>query len=105
MRDETAILTALEALEQALQEWGLWTAIAPSPEALASHMPFCCDTLSLQQWLQWLLVPRIRAILEAQAPLPARSSIAPYAEVVWPATPPYDALIALLRDLDSALTG
>ncbi|MDH4273839.1 MAG: YqcC family protein [Gammaproteobacteria bacterium] len=105
MRTYARVTQVLDLLETALCEQGLWTALPPTPAAMASRMPFCCDTMSLQAWLQWQLVPRLRAIVEAQGPLPARSAIAPYAEVRWPQSPPYLALVALLRDLDATLEG
>lgn len=42
------------------------------------------DTLSAEQWLQWVLVPRMYALLEAQAPMPTRFAITPYFEVAMP---------------------
>ncbi|WP_258876037.1 YqcC family protein, partial [Pseudomonas aeruginosa] len=31
-----------------------------APEALASPEPFCVDTLALEQWLQWIFLPRMK---------------------------------------------
>lgn len=58
----------------------LWEDETPSPEALASHQPFCFDTLSFSQWLQWVFLPRMKRILERGGPLPAESGIFPLAE-------------------------
>ena len=33
---------------------------------LSSTQPFCFDTLALSQWLQWLLIPRMRRIFAGE---------------------------------------
>lgn len=58
----------------------LWEAHPPSPERLMSDIPFCHDTLAFSQWLQWIFIPRLRAILEGSHSLPQACAIAPIAE-------------------------
>ena len=58
----------------------LWSAQPPAPAAMASRMPFCYDTMPLVAWLQWILLPRLRAIVERIGELPESSDIAPLAE-------------------------
>ncbi len=67
-------------IELELRRLERWEATPPSDEALQSDAPFCCDRLSLEQWLQWIFLPRMYRIIEAGAPLPARSGIHAYAE-------------------------
>ncbi|MEG9488561.1 YqcC family protein [Mannheimia indoligenes] len=67
-------------LEIALRVNQLWEATPPSPEALANEQPFCVETLTPTQWLQWVFIPRMRAILEATADLPRNFAITPYLE-------------------------
>lgn len=74
------LLELLVDLETALQRQRLWDATAPSPEALASELPFCVDSMHFQQWLQWIYIPRLRALVEAGGALPQGSQILPYAE-------------------------
>ena len=50
----TDVIDALNALELGLRDLGLWSDARPEPEALASTMPFCYDTLELEQWLQFI---------------------------------------------------
>ena len=55
MTQNTAdIVDALNALELGLRELGLWSDARPKAEHLASTMPFCYDTLELEQWLQFI---------------------------------------------------
>lgn len=56
----------------------LWEATPPSAEDLANEQPFCIGTLSATQWLQWVFIPRMNAILDANAPLPYNFAITPY---------------------------
>lgn len=74
-------------IERELRALGAWQTLPPSPQALASREPFCVDTLTFEQWLQWVFLPRMKAILEAGAALPAASGILAMAEVVYRDSP------------------
>ncbi|GGF84010.1 YqcC family protein [Alteromonas lipolytica] len=72
----------LEELEAVLKAANLWSDIHLSPAALASEQPFACDTLAFEQWLQFIFIPRIRALSDAGALVPPMH-ILPMAEVTW----------------------
>ena len=72
--------TLLDELEAELREQGFWNDVPPSPEALASAQPFAVDTLTLPEWLQWIYLQRLRALIEADLPLPSGAQVRPYAE-------------------------
>lgn len=74
------LLTQLGELEQALVELDLWTELPPSEEAMQSIEPFAVDTMAFNQWLQWIFIPRLRALVEASAVLPQGSDVATMAE-------------------------
>ncbi|MDB2448876.1 YqcC family protein, partial [bacterium] len=38
------------------------------------------DQLTLPQWLQWIYLQRLRALIEANQPLPCGALVTPYAE-------------------------
>ena len=67
---ESRLKQHLIDLETALKAHKQWESIAPSAEALASTQPFCVESLSPTQWLQWIFIPRMHALLEAKATLP-----------------------------------
>ena len=71
---------SLLRVEAEMRRSGLWSDIAPSEEALASSQPFCIDTLVFTEWLQFIFLTRMKALVESNAPLPAVSGIAPMAE-------------------------
>ena len=58
------IIRLLEDMETELKVLGCWQAMPPTPEAMSSEVPFCMDTMAFSQWLQWLFIPRVRAIVD-----------------------------------------
>ncbi|WP_067517430.1 YqcC family protein [Endozoicomonas ascidiicola] len=78
------IINLLEAIEDELRNQNVWAQMPPSIEALSSTTPFCMDTMHFSQWLQWIFIPRIRAILDAGGSLPTGSDMKPYAEEALP---------------------
>ena len=74
------IIRLLEDMEAELKVLGCWQAMPPTPEAMSSEVPFCMDTMAFSQWLQWLFIPRVRAIVDQGGALPKGANIKPYAE-------------------------
>lgn len=70
----------LDRLESALTTCGLCQEIPPAAEALQSLQPFCVDTLSFSQWLQFVFVVRMRTIVDNELALPGACAITPMAE-------------------------
>lgn len=77
---KTRIRQHLTDLQIAMRTHEVWEAIAPPEEALANQQPFCIETLSPTQWLQWIFIPRMHALLDSEADLPRNFSITPYLE-------------------------
>ncbi len=93
-------------IERELRVLGWWSAAAPDPQALASQEPFCVDTLSFAEWLQWIFLPRMKQLLEAGAPLPSVSGIRPMAEMAYAAQLAEVAnLLLLLGAFDLLISG
>jgi uncharacterized protein YqcC (DUF446 family) len=74
------MLVLLQELETEMRRQQLWAGMPPSAEALSSVMPFMYDTLKAHQWLQWIFIPRTRALMEARGRLPGNCNIHPLAE-------------------------
>ncbi|SDI57006.1 Uncharacterized conserved protein YqcC, DUF446 family [Ferrimonas sediminum] len=102
MSRENEVQHGLLRLQQALQQAQLWQKTPVSAEALASTQPFAVDTLSLPQWLQFIYLPKLQALLEAGQPLPTRVSVAPMAEETFGDAQP--ALVAAIAQLDAVLS-
>ena len=78
-----AIADQLLLIEQEMRGIGLWGSEIPSLERLSSHEPFCVDTLALEEWLQWIFLPRMKQIVESGADLPSASGIREIAEEAY----------------------
>lgn len=104
MRADVAAL--LIDVEAHLRQLDLWESEPPPAAALASTQPFCVDTLTLPQWLQFIFLPRMYQLLDAGAPLPGQCGIAPIAEEYFPGLGPVgDELVAALGRIDRLLSG
>lgn len=74
------VQTHLQTLENALKTHHLWEQTPPPAEDLANTEPFCVSTLSPTQWLQWIFIPRMKALLDASGELPRNFSVTLYLE-------------------------
>ena len=93
-------------IEAELRQLGLWDSTPPPGEALASTQPFCIDTLSLPQWLQFVFLPTLYRLLQEEQSLPDRCGVAPIAEEFFSGSAQnVGALIGALRRLDALLSG
>jgi uncharacterized protein YqcC (DUF446 family) len=91
-------------LEASLREAGRWERQRPASRALASSLPFCIDTLTIEQWLQWVLLPRMKHLLEQREPLPTRSAIYEYGQQCLCSDDPCTArLLVLLKRFDDLI--
>ncbi|OBP15658.1 hypothetical protein A5320_10105 [Rheinheimera sp. SA_1] len=98
----TLLLQQIESEMKALQ-W--WSQQAPSKEALASTAPFACDVMTLAQWLQFIFLPKMQALIQERLPLPRNCHIQPMAELAWaPLTATQQPLLDALKNLDTLLS-
>lgn len=105
MSKSQAVSQSIEAIRCEMKRLSLWESSPPSHEALSSQQPFCIDTLEFAQWIQWILIPRLEAILKTNIPLPDSSAIHPYAEEALKRRSDSAQLIAQIKQLDNALSG
>ncbi|MCQ3827928.1 YqcC family protein [Microbulbifer elongatus] len=98
------IATLLLELEAELRALDLWEDTPPSAEALASTQPFCVDTLTFPQWLQFVFLTRMSHLVEFEQPLPQQCAIAPMAEEHFRGSSQTGAaLVAKLTEIDERL--
>jgi len=88
MNKGEALILLLKDLERAMISAKLWQSTKPSAEALASTQPFCCDTLSFEQWLQFIFIERMQQLSQMGKPLPANFAISPMAHQCWDLSEP-----------------
>ncbi|HDR1014033.1 TPA: YqcC family protein [Pasteurella multocida] len=70
----------LQQLQLNMQSLGLWQMTPPPESAFLSEQPFALDTMSPTEWLQWIFIPRMYALIESEVGLPNKISITPYLE-------------------------
>lgn len=100
--DSTDLASVLIAIETEMRQLGLWQSSEPEIDAFNSEMPFHCDTLAFNQWLQFVLIVRFRAIIESHSSLPTTCNISPYAEeMFYSVDQDTTRLLDLIRELDS----
>ncbi len=80
MTHQDQIRHALWEIERTLRESVFWQSAPPQASAFTSTEPFCLDTMSAEQWLQWVLLPRLHAMLDGGVSLPQALVITPYFE-------------------------
>jgi uncharacterized protein YqcC (DUF446 family) len=92
-------------LEVELRRLLCWDVLPPSVEALQSGEPFCVDTMEFYQWVQWIFIPRLNAMMEAGAGLPTQCDITSMAEV-WAASRAFTAreFLQVSRAIDALLS-
>jgi uncharacterized protein YqcC (DUF446 family) len=78
-----AVADQLLLIERELRAIGMWGGESPSMDRLSSTEPFCVDTLALEEWLQWIFLPRMKLIIESGADLPTASGIRAIAEMAY----------------------
>jgi uncharacterized protein YqcC (DUF446 family) len=102
---ERALIAVVDGLEAELRRMRLWERERPREDLLASPQPFCVDTLALEQWIQWLLIPRMRRILAGDGELPTSSAIHPYAEDYFEHLDDPSNLLLLIERFDDLIRG
>lgn len=102
MEAHTEIASLLIDLEAIMRNGGLWSESPPSAAALSSTQPFCVDTLELAEWLQFVFLPRMYALLETGAAMPEKCEIKPVVEEGI--NNPSAELLKVVAALDEAIT-
>ena len=69
--------TALRELEATMKAASLWRMERPEPDAFDSVQPFCIDTMTLPQWLRFVFIVRLEALVESRSPMPETCDVAP----------------------------
>ncbi len=100
MTINTKLACALEQLEAEMRQCELWQSEPPSVEALKSVEPFSVDTLEAHEWLQWVFLPTMLHLLNAQKPIPRGFELSPYFEEVWKGNQTYITVLAVVNHID-----
>jgi uncharacterized protein YqcC (DUF446 family) len=95
-------LAKVEAIEAELRRLGWWSEQPPAEDALREPGPFGMRSLSPEQWLQFVLIPRVREAAAGANSFPRASNVAAWAVREQSACPEdCSALQKLLGEFDA----
>ncbi|WP_299074147.1 YqcC family protein [uncultured Paraglaciecola sp.] len=92
----------LKKLQQSLQEAKLWSNVVPPSKALQSLLPFAVDTLSFEQWLQFIFIPKMRELINTEPHLPKNLKLLPMAEQSFQSKEEQLGVMEVIRQIDLA---
>lgn len=88
------------AIEAEMRRIGWWHQIPPNAEAFENMGAFGQNTMAFSQWLQYVLLPRVRECLENQS-WPASSMVGAYAVRELDGVEEATDLVSLLCEFDA----
>lgn len=94
------ILQLLKDIEQEMKSKLLWQSLPPKAEAFLSEQPFALDMMLPNEWLQWIFIPRIRALIDANGIVPRNFVLYPYFEETLKQQEEAAKLLSLIENLD-----
>jgi uncharacterized protein YqcC (DUF446 family) len=89
-------------IEAEMRRLGVWNAAPPSEERVLEGGAFGMGTVAFEQWIQVVLLARLRQVAAGEIPIPASSSIGTQAAREWD-TAGYDTarLQKLIHEVDT----
>lgn len=90
----------LKKLADSIHKAGLRADNRPSKEALASQQPFALDVMPFENWLQFIFLPKMEALVENHLPLPDKLALMPVAAQRFADTEKHAELLRVIRQID-----
>ncbi len=87
-------------LEQSLRETTLWSSNSLPVEVFHSKLPFALDTMSFEQWLQFIFIPKMTNLVNTRNPLPDNLKLMPMAESSFRAKNKHSELMKVINQID-----
>jgi uncharacterized protein YqcC (DUF446 family) len=108
--DPRDVAAKVAEVEGEMRATGLWQDGPLRAEQYGFRQAFGADTMSFAQWLQFILVPRVKAIIESGGEFPPKSQVGDKAFrefVMWPSQGDLDVekLVRLLNEFDALFNG
>lgn len=97
------VFTKAIEIEAELKHLNRWGKEPLPPERFENMGAFGSNTMAFEQWIQFVLLPRIREIVETHGEFPDESSLAPYAIRYFDGDTEADHLHELLYQLDKLI--
>jgi uncharacterized protein YqcC (DUF446 family) len=96
----------LQSLQRAMIEADHWSEAAINPASLNSQQPFCLDTMTFSQWLQFVMIPTMQRLIDTNQVLPQLikdQGIEPMARESYSSLEVEQAIVAKISELDNLL--
>jgi len=92
-------------IEVEMKRIGYWSPDPLPEEAYGFHKAFAMDTMAFSQWLQFILVPRVRQIIEEKGTFPTQSMVGAQAVREFDGDENASRLVSLLSEFDALFGG
>lgn len=99
--DYAVVRAKLDAIEAEMKRGGFWQAAPLKPEQYHFTRAFALDTMAFAQWLQFIFVPRVRAIIDQRGQFPAQSMVGAQAAREFDGVAEANELVRLLSEFDA----
>lgn len=103
-RSHKEVETLIIKLAQNLRDANLWSSTAPSDKALQSTVPFSFDVMPFEQWLQFIFIPKMSELINADSELPSNVKLLPMAEQSFGSADNCSKVIDLIKQIDMAFS-
>lgn len=74
--DYETVVAKIDEIEAEMKRIGMWQAQPLRPEQYTFTRAFAGDTMAFEQWLQFVLIPRVRQIAASRGSFPHASEVA-----------------------------
>src|SRR5947209_15398940 len=100
------VAAKIAEIEDEMKSTGLWQGEPLREEQYKFQQSFAMDTMTFPQWLQFILIPKVKKIIEIGGAFPSHSEVGAKAFrefVMWPAYGDRDTerLLSLLNEFDA----
>ena len=95
-----AVAKKADEIETELKRIGGWSEVRPPASAFQDMGAFGQKTLSLEAWIQFVLLPNVREAIATKGEFPDESMVGTYAIREWDGSDEHDPLITLLCEFD-----
>lgn len=91
---------AISKIEDELKRLNVWSDEPLAPEKFENMGAFGTHTMAFTQWLQFVLVPRVKDIVAEQGQFPTQSNVAAFAYREFDGQDEFQPLCKLLQEFD-----
>jgi len=90
----------ISEIEAEMKRIGYWSLELLPDEAYEFQQAFAMDTMAFSQWLQFILIPRVRSIIEQKGDFPSESMVGAQAVREFDGDANASGLVTLLSEFD-----